>query len=254
MRQWLTTRWAARIILGLLVVSVGSFWAWRHAVDNFGIVLSVDDIHSPQGVVYRSDQMSDMALSAFIQEHQVKTVLNLRGPNPGDDWYDKERAATLAHGSTQIDMPLSSCEWMSRDQALTLADVIQNAERPLLIHCFHGSERTGLASAMTRLLTEGQSLKDARSAFSWKYMFFGLGDGVVTLRQFEEYEKWLKETGTEHSPSKYLAWLKNNFKPGSPSREAWPYDPYPLVIKSHPPVSSVEEIANVGRQSESIQK
>lgn len=254
MRRRLMTRWVARIILGLFIISTGSFWAWRHAVDNVGTVLSVENIHGTQGVVYRSGQMTPEELSDFIRENQVKTILNLRGPNPGDSWYDQERATTLSEGSTQIDMALSSSEWMSRDQALALADVIRNSARPLLIHCQHGSERTGLASAMSRLLTDGQSVNDARQAFSWKYMFFGLGDGVVTLRQFEAYEKSLKDSGQTHSPERFMTWLKNDFKPGLPSRESWPYDPYPLVIRSHPPVSSVEHVAKAGPQFESRQK
>jgi hypothetical protein len=249
------TRWVARIILGLLVVTGGTFWGWRHWVDNVGSVLAIPGNGSVDGPVFRSDQMTDRALSTFIEKHQIRTVLNLRGPNPGDDWYDSERATTLAHGATQVDMALSSCEWMSREQALSLADVIMNAERPLLIHCFHGSERTGLASAMTRLLTEGQTLEDARSSFSWKYLFFGLGDGVVSLYQFQAYEQWLTANSQPHSPETFLNWLQTDFTPGNPSREVWPYDPYPLVIRSLPAVSSGDTtVAKQDSQETSIRK
>ncbi|MFM7594233.1 MAG: tyrosine-protein phosphatase [Isosphaeraceae bacterium] len=240
MNQRLTTRWLAKVVLAVPLLSFLAFWGWRHAVDNIGTVIAADSPQGPASAVFRSDQMSPKALSRFIADHHIQTVLNLRGPNPGESWYDAERSTTLVSGAVQVDMPLSSCEWMSRDQALKLAETIRSARRPMLIHCFHGSERTGLASAMTRLLTEGQTLADARQAFSWKYLFFGLGDGVVTLRQFEAYTQWLEAKGLKHTPEQFLAWLRTDFKPGSPSREAWPYDPYPLVITSHPPLKSAE--------------
>lgn len=243
MNQRLTMRWLARLILAAPLLSFLVFWAWRHAVDNVGTVIAADSPQGPASSVYRSDQMSPVALKTFIKENQIQTVLNLRGPNPGDEWYDAERNTTLVSGAVQVDMPLSSCEWMSRDQALALAATLRSARRPLLIHCFHGSERTGLASAMTRLLTDGQTLADARQAFSWKYLFFGLGDGVVTLRQFEAYTQWLDANRFKHSPEQFLTWLRTDFKPVYPSREAWPYDPYPLVITSHPPVKSADSPA-----------
>lgn len=227
-------RWMARGIVALLLVLTGGFWAWRHATDNFGVVISGP---SP---VYRSDQMDPEMLRIVIRELGIRTVVNLRGPNPGESWYDDERATTLANGATQIDLPLSSCDWMSRPQALTLAQTLKDAPRPLLIHCFHGSERTGLASSMIRLLTEGQTVEDAAKAFSWRYLYFGLGDGVVSQRQFEQYQHWLELNQKKHSPDLYMTWLRTGFTPGSPSREAWPYDPYPLLIRSVPPAAGAQ--------------
>jgi protein tyrosine phosphatase (PTP) superfamily phosphohydrolase (DUF442 family) len=224
----------ARGIVALLLALTGSFWAWRHITDNFGVVVA------GQHPVYRSDQMAPDTLALVIRKLGIKTVINLRGPNPGDFWYDQERLTTLANGAQQVDMPLSSCEWMSRDQALSLAEALKTARRPLLIHCFHGSERTGLASAMTRLLTDGQTVDDARKSFSWWYLFTGLGDGVVTLRQFEQYRAWLAEHQKDHTPEVFMTWLKTDFKPGKPSRELWPYDPYPLLVRSRPAATEPE--------------
>ena len=51
--------------------------------------------------------MDPEMLAMTIRELGIRTVLNLRGPNPGDGWYDRERATTLSTGAVQIDMPLS---------------------------------------------------------------------------------------------------------------------------------------------------
>src|SRR5207245_2536743 len=104
------------------------------------------------GRFFRSAQLSGPALAGKLREHRVRTVLNLRGSHPELAWYRDERAATLEAGATQVDIPLSSCEWMSRAQARAVLEVLETAERPLLVHCFHGSERTALVSAFAVLL------------------------------------------------------------------------------------------------------
>ena len=237
MNRWRSMRWVVRATFAVSALSAGMFFGWRSSVDNFGVVLSADK--SPAGAVYRSDQMQPDDLALTIRELGIRTVLNLRGPNPGESWYDAERSAVVSSGAELVDMSLSSSEWMSRQQAIALARVLKDSPRPLLIHCYHGSERTGLASAMTHLLTTGQSVESARREFSWRYLYFGLGDGVTTLAQFDSYRNWLATNEKTHSPEMFEHWLATDFTPKWPSREQWPYDPYPLVVKSSPPDAHV---------------
>jgi protein tyrosine phosphatase (PTP) superfamily phosphohydrolase (DUF442 family) len=211
-----------RTLLVLLVV-IGLPLAWMFLIsDNFGTVES--------GRLYRSGQMKAGSLARAVREHQVRTVLNLRGSHPESDWYVEERAATLEGGATQVDIPLSSCEWMSKAQARALLEVLETAERPMLVHCFHGSERTSMVSAFDQLLRPGSTLSDAESQFSFRYMYFGIGDGVVTRRHLELYERWLVERSLVHTPDHFRRWLGAEYQPGEPSRERWNYDPYPLVV------------------------
>ena len=190
--------------------------------DNFGTVRP--------GELYRSAQMGAPSLSRALREHRIKTVLNLRGSHPESPWYRNERAATLEAGATQVDIPLSSCEWMSRAQARTLLEVLETAERPLLIHCFHGSERTGMVSAFAELLRPGSTLADAEAQFTVRHLYFDLGDGVVTRRHLERYEGWLKSKSLAHDSDHFRRWLRSEYRPELPNREQWNYDPYPLVV------------------------
>ena len=202
---------------------VGLLLSWMFLIsDNFGIV--------EPGELYRSGQMNAAALASKVREHRIRTVLNLRGSHPESGWYRAERAATLEGGATQVDIPLSSCEWMSRAQARALLEVLETAERPLLAHCFHGSERTAMVSAFAELLRPGSTLPDAEAQFSVRHMYFGLGDGVITRRHLESYEGWLRERSLAHSPDHFRRWLGSEYRPGEPSRERWNYDPYPLVV------------------------
>ena len=148
---------------------LGGAVGWRFGLsDNFATVRV--------GALYRSGQMGADGLASTLARHQIRTVLNLRGSHPESAWYRAERSATLAAGATQVDIPMSSCEWMSRAQARALLEVLDSAERPLLVHCFHGSERTGLVAAFAELLRPGSTLADADAQFSARYLYFGIGD------------------------------------------------------------------------------
>lgn len=216
-------RWAVRGALAVGLLVAGGV-AWLTLGDNFAEVR--------HGQLYRSGQMGHGNLAGRLRDHRIRTVLNLRGAHPESDWYRDERAATLAAGATQVDLALSSCEWMSRAQARALVEVLDRAEKPILVHCFHGSERTGITCAFAELLRPGSTLADARAQFTLRYLYTGYGDGVVTFRHLEQYEGWLRRQGTAHTPDTFRAWVATGFEPGTPCREQWDFDPYPLVVHS----------------------
>ena len=225
----LARRLRTRVIRPLLVLGllVGAFLGYFLGFwDNFGAV--------KPGDFYRSGQMTGPVLARKLRDHRIRTVLNLRGSHPESPWYAQERASTLQAGATQIDIPLSSCEWMSRAQARALLQVLETAERPILVHCFHGSERTGIVSAFAELLRPGSTLRDAEDQFSFRHLYFGIGDGIVTHQHLELYASWLKSQSVEHTPDQFRRWLSSEYQPGRPCRETWNYDPYPLVVVTKP--------------------
>lgn len=192
------------------------------------------------GRIFRSGQMSSHVLERVIRERGVKTVLNLRGPNPEESWYRDERSASNGAGASQVDIAMSSCQWMSRAQLREVVRVLETAERPLLIHCQWGSERTSLVSAIAELLREGSTLEEGAAQFSLRHMFLPVKDGKVMAGHFDQYAGWLATKGWSHSPDRFRLWVAEGFIPRSPSREQWPYDPYPLVVITRPPDSSRE--------------
>lgn len=186
------------------------------------------------GRIYRSGQMPPDNLTRAVRDHQVKTVLNLRGANPKVGWYNAERAATLKAGATQIDLSMASDMWLSRNQARTVLDVLDTCTYPILIHCQWGAERTGLVSAMAELIRPGGSLAAARRQFSLYYMYVKAGDGAVMEYHLDRYEQWLQARKRAHSPAQFRHWIATEFRPESPSREEWPYDPYPPIVITRP--------------------
>jgi hypothetical protein len=179
--------------------------------------------------------MPAWALASTLRNRQIKTVVNLRGPNPGEPWYQSEVAATLAAGASHVDLSLSSCVWMSRIQLRTLVRIVDTCEYPLIIHCAWGSERTGLASAIVKLLEPGSSLEEARGQLGLRYLYLRMGDGRIMAEFLDQYEAWLTGNRLEHSPEVFRRWAADGYVPVKPSREEWPYDPSPLVVVTRPP-------------------
>ena len=212
-------------LIALLVAGAPIAWLLLFS-DNFGTVRP--------GEIYRSGQMSGPSVASRVRENGVRTVLNLRGSHPESAWYRDERDATLAAGATQVDIPLSSCEWMSRAQARAVLGVLETAERPILVHCFHGSERTGMVAAFGELLRPGSTLADAERQFTLRHLYVGFGDGVVTRQHLEAYEAWLAAGKLAHAPERFRYWITSEYRPGQPSREQWDFDPYPLVVVTKP--------------------
>jgi protein tyrosine phosphatase (PTP) superfamily phosphohydrolase (DUF442 family) len=218
-----TSRWriALRVALaGVAAVLLGVFVRWLGG--NQGTV-------SP-GSIHRSGQLTGAGLSRAIRSKGLRTVLNLRGGNPSERWYQEERGASLAQGATLVDFAMASDMDLSRYQARALVDLLDRCEKPMLIHCQWGAERTGLASAFAELLRPGGSLESARGQFTPYYLYLPIRDGLTMRRHIDRYEAWLAGQGIGHSSSAFRRWIRDGYDPGSPSREDWPYDPYPLVV------------------------
>jgi len=129
---------------------------------------------------------------------------------------------------------MASNLWLSREQATVLLELIESCERPLLVHCQWGAERTGLVAAMIELLAPGGTIESARGQFSPYYLFLPVKDGLVMRAHVDRYAAWLRAQGRRHEPEQFRRWIEDHYRPGVPSREQWPYDPYPLAVVTRP--------------------
>lgn len=191
--------------------------------------------------LYRAAQLTPRGLKQVIDRWHIKTVLNLRGCNPDKPWYQREREAALATGSTLVDVSMASDQWMSRVQLRAVVELLETAQKPMLIHCEWGAERTGLVSAFAELLRESGTLDRARAQFSPAHLYLPTADGRVMSAHVEQYAGWLASQGWQHSPAKFRDWSRSAYQPRTPTREDWPYDPYPLVVVTRPPQSELAQ-------------
>lgn len=175
-------------LIGLLFL--GGFYLFVNYDDNFYAL--------KDGVIYRSAQLDANALEKHIVSQNLKTFVNLRGPNPDKDWYRTESNIAKKNGITLIDIPLSSSERIRPDQARTYIDLINQAPKPLLIHCLNGSDRTGFISAVY-LIQNGVDEITASHQLALRYGHFPYGPWSDTKAMDESLNDFINtlQPGTD---------------------------------------------------------
>jgi len=154
----------AAISVGLSAASLGAYC---------GVVVYQGNFHAVEtGVLYRSAQPDREALLAAARQHGVKSVLNLRGRNPGSPWYDDEIDASRELGLAHYDYSLSAKRIVTPQQIAEILDIVRQAPKPLLIHCKSGADRAGLVSALYRFALGGATAEDADQELSLVYGHF----------------------------------------------------------------------------------
>lgn len=142
---------------------------------------------------YRSAQMDGQTLRQIINQHGIKTVLNLRGTNHGQPWYDGEVTVTEATGVRLLDVPLSAYRELTLEQMQALVLLMKTSPKPLLVHCASGADRTGLAAALYKL-SQGAPLSVADDELSAKYGHFPMlvSDSAAMGRSLTKYAAFLQ--------------------------------------------------------------
>ena len=143
----------------LLLVSLGSVaadsssadrdprWAEPIALDG------VPNLHRITPLLYRSEQPSALGMRN-LEKLGVRTVINLRAFNSDED---EVRGTSLRTERLKI------LTWRVDDaHVVEVMRILRQTENgPFLIHCKHGADRTGLMSAMYRMLEQDWSAEDA---------------------------------------------------------------------------------------------
>lgn len=162
-----------------------------HATGNFGVVVP--------GEVYRSAQVTPDAIVRYHREFGIASVLNLRGAHPGADWYEAEVGAAAAQGIVHADFALSASRPVGLSQAAELLALMERLPKPLLIHCRHGSDRTGLAAALYLARIARADERTAEGALSIRYGHVAvpfLSAAWPMDQSFEALEPWLGYEGS----------------------------------------------------------
>jgi protein tyrosine/serine phosphatase len=121
------------------------------------------------GKYYRSAQPKASKLEKYIQKYNIKTVINLRGKSAGEDWYDQEVEVLQKYQVPLISIAMNAERLPHRQDLLKLLEAFESAERPILLHCQAGVDRTGEASAIYQMLYMGKTQKEAMKMLSFYY-------------------------------------------------------------------------------------
>ena len=137
--------------------------------------------------VFRSEQ-PDVNLVPQLKQNRIDVVINLRSSDL-DSKQLKNQNLKLIH------IPINTWS-MSREDLLQVMFEIQQAkafEQKILIHCYHGSDRTGASIAMYRIIFEGWSTQDALDEM--KYGGYGFHPIWINIEKIftPENIKWIRE-------------------------------------------------------------
>jgi protein tyrosine phosphatase (PTP) superfamily phosphohydrolase (DUF442 family) len=123
---------------------------------------------------------------AQLKQMGFKTILNLTGNA------DRERRDAGPEIKVEA-VPMSGFSAPSFEQVDQALQVIATAQRPLLVHCQFGKDRTGFVVASYRVTVEKMDVDAAvQEAESYGCCFAPLGDLGSFLRDYSDHRRALK--------------------------------------------------------------
>ena len=126
------------------------------------------------GKLYRSAQLTGSELRNAIAQYGIKSVINLQGKRPGYGWFDDEAKTLRELGVTQINLEMTVQSIPKRLELLKLLEAYKTLERPILVHCRQGSDRTGEAVAIYQMEYMNKTREEALKSFSFRHYYVEL--------------------------------------------------------------------------------
>ena len=135
---------------------------WAQPVGKTQLQQGVPNLFRVSPVLYRSAQPTVEGLTilnkgqamSYGLPNEIKTVVNLRN-NAGDD------ALVLPKGVRYEQIPFDTWQVKEADVVRFLKIVRNPANQPVLLHCKHGADRTGMMTAIYRIVEQGWRKQDA---------------------------------------------------------------------------------------------
>jgi protein tyrosine phosphatase (PTP) superfamily phosphohydrolase (DUF442 family) len=159
--------------------------------------------------VYRSAQLASDSLQNHIVHEHVRSIINLRGANPGREWYQQEREVARRNGVTHFDVPIDSDSPPTGQELMDLVKVLEGCPKPVLLHCQSGIDRSGVAAAISILLLDPEGSVD--KALDQLGLRFGHMPWKANLARqcafLHDYGSWLSARKLVHSPARFHRWL-----------------------------------------------
>ncbi len=195
-------------VLLLVTLVIGLSYVWHVQFNyRFGIIT--------ENKVYKSGKIPPDQIAGYLIKNKIKTVIDLRHPelhdplNPGkQDGIDLEREAVeKLPGVQYINIP--SDQVPTRENLVKFFEVMDDSSSyPVLIHCYHGTGRAIIYSAIYRIEYEGMSAEEARQLTRFKLIGSSFdrgrrkGDFLVNYKARKEGKNSTLNTmqGEYHTP------------------------------------------------------
>lgn len=142
----------------------------------------VGNLHKIDENLYRSEQPTKRGMKN-LEKIGIKTIINLRALHS-----DKDEIK----GTKLLNKELSVKTWHIEDEdVIQVLKIIKKKENgPFLIHCQHGADRTGVMSAMYRIVEQGWSKDEAiREMVDGGYGYHSIWLNIIHYMRNVDIEK-----------------------------------------------------------------
>jgi len=156
--------------------------------------------------VYRSNQPSPRRLEHFRDEG-IKTILNLRGVGEHSH-YLFEHEACRRLGMTLIDHRLYASDLASAEELLALEKLFRQMEKPFVMHCKSGADRTGFAAALYLIMIRDVPVDQAVRQLHWRYVHFKHSKNGILDFFFAAYQRAARGRNMSLSD-----WIRTQYDP-----------------------------------------
>jgi len=160
------------------------------------------NLHQIDSGVYRSDQPYTEDFKA-LEKFGIAEVLNLRRFN-NDEKKVKNTSLKLHH------IPVHA-HLLAEEHLVEAMRIIRDRKGPILIHCFHGSDRTGAVAALYQMVFLGVPKEDAiREMIEGGYGHHKIYINIPRLLRKIDVEKLRNELGLENSNPLDISFSKHH--------------------------------------------
>ena len=145
--------------------------AWLVAVfaeHNFTNAIRLN-FHALSADAYRSAQPTMGQLRRVVERHGIRTIINLKGTNPGSAYYLFEREACAELGIDMVDVTVSSRGLLTAEQIRTAHRVLHEATYPIWMHCKAGADRTAIYATLYQHWCLGVPIDQTDQLRFWPY-------------------------------------------------------------------------------------
>ncbi|MFT6982327.1 MAG: protein tyrosine/serine phosphatase [Crocinitomicaceae bacterium] len=145
----------------------------------------VKNFHQVDDQLFRSGQPQKKGMQELQAKMKVKTIINLR--NVIDDKQEIKGTSLI-----QVRIPMRA-KVMNYQNIVDALCAIENAEKPVLVHCLHGSDRTGGVVAAYRMI-HGWTKEKALEEFQLNHFGYNsqLFPNILELLRSIDVEKLKK--------------------------------------------------------------
>lgn len=144
------------ITMWMLLVHV-LFCMAAQGVQPVEILPGIENCYRVSKDVYRSGQPDETGFR-LLQTIGVKSVLNLRE-------YHRDVRKAAGTKLQLLHYPVAAGEVTTEDLEKILL-MLRRAPKPVLVHCWHGSDRTGIVIAAYRIVEQNVSVEEAEAEFA----------------------------------------------------------------------------------------